>query len=337
MMFDIMTTLVTGASGHIGVNLVQALLARGRRMRVLVHDHPFPLKELDIEVVKGNICDPDSLLPAFRDVDVVYHLAGRISIADDKWPVLEAINVAGTRNVVDACLKSGVRRLVHFSSIHAIRQIPLDSPVDESRALVATSSGAVYDRSKAAGEAEIVSGIRQGLNAIVVNPTAIIGPGDYQLSHLGEAIVAMACGRLPALVPGGFDWVDVRDVVEGAIKAEEIAPAGARYLLSGHWVSVCDLAKMISEFTGVPPPGFVCPMWLAAAGAPLATVIARSLKKRPLYTAESLRALRSNRHISHAKATRELGYQPRPFKETIEDTLQWYREQGKLKTLNKTE
>ena len=114
------------------------------------------------------------------------------------------------------------------------------------------------------------------------------------------------------------------------MQAEERAPTGARYLLSGHWVSMCDIAAMVAEITGVSAPGFVCPLWLARIGAPIVTALYRLNGKRPLYTSVSLRALRSNRNVSHEKATRELGYQPRPFRETLADTLQWLEESGRF-------
>jgi dihydroflavonol-4-reductase len=326
-----MITLVTGASGHVGVNLVRELIVRGRKVRILIHDHPWPLKELNVEVVNGDVCDIESLNRAFYGVDSVYHLAARISIVQNNWSVLEKINVTGTRNVIEACLKSGVRRLIHFSSIHALEQKPMNCPVDESRPLVKSSNYPPYDRSKAAGDEEILRGIEKGLDAIIINPTAIAGPYDYQLSLFGEALLALANGRLPALVKGGFDWVDARDVAEGAIQAEVRAVTGSRYLLSGHWASVSEIANLVAEISGIPVPKFVCPLWLASASAPLAVATARLLKQRPLFTPDSIRALHSNRNVNHEKATRELGYTPRPLRQTIEDTLRWFAINGKLK------
>jgi len=148
--------------------------------------------------------------------------------------------------------------------------------------------------------------------------------------HFGQALLALAQGQLPALVAGGFNWVDVRDVVEAALRAEERAPAGAQYLLSGHWVSLRDVAALVQEITTVPAPRFVCPLPLAPVGAPLATLWARLRGTRPLFTTASLLALRSNRHISHARAAGDLGYGPRPFRQTIEDTLRWFAEAGCL-------
>jgi dihydroflavonol-4-reductase len=325
-----MTVAVTGATGHIGANLVRALINEGRSTRCLVHVNCQAVDGLDIERFQGDVRDLESLCRTFQGADVVYHLAACISLSMADWPMLEAINVTGTRNVVEACLRTGVRRLVHFSSIHALVQEPLTIPVDESRPLVESRHCPPYDRSKAAAEREVRRGIEKGLDAIIIYPTAIIGPYDYQLSYFGEALLAMAQRRLPALVTGGFDWVDVRDVVAGAMLAEEKAPAGASYLLSGHWVSMCDIAAMVKEITGVATSRMVCPLWLARIGAPFIKVISQLNGKRPLYTSVSLRALKSNRHISHERATRELGYEPRPFRETLVDTLRWFEENGQL-------
>jgi dihydroflavonol-4-reductase len=268
------------------------------------------------------------LCHAFDGADVVYHLAGIISLSMDEWPAVEAVNIIGTRNVAEACLRCGVRRLIHFSSIHAITREPMGTPVDESRPLIESQSYPPYDRSKAAGEKEILKGIERGLDAIILRPTAIIGPHDYQPSHFGWALLAIANGKLLALVAGGFDWVDVRDVVAGAMRAEERAPAGAKYILSDHWVSLPQVAELIQEITGVPAPSFVCPTWLAQLGAPIVSTFDRLAGRRPLYTSVSIRALGNNQQISHEKASRELDYHPRPFRETIIDTLRWFEKRG---------
>ena len=309
---------------------MRALLDKGVPTRVLVHEDRRAIEGLDVDVRAGDILDRESLLAAFAGADVVYHLAAGISLLQSEWPLLEAVNVTGVRNVVEACLHCGVRRLVHFSSIHAMMQEPLDIPIDESRSPVDSSHCPPYDRSKAAGERAVYEGIERGLDAIIISPTAVVGPHDYRPSHFGEALLSLANRKLPALVAGGFDWVDVRDVVEGAMRAEGRAPTGAKYLLSGHWVSLRDLANLVEKITGVPTPGFVCPLSLARFGAPFVSAYDRLAGKRPLYTSVSLRALRGNRNISHERATLELGYSPRPFQETIFDTLRWFEKTGKL-------
>ncbi len=325
-----MRVVVTGASGHVGANLVRALIAKGRSTRSLVHVNRRAVEGLETEVVHGDLCDPESLCQAFNGAEVVYHLAANISLSMQGWTRLEQVNVAGTRNVVEACLRCGVRRLVYCSSIHALVQEPMHIPVDESRPLVASRRWPPYDRSKAAAEKEVQRGIELGLDAVIINPTAIIGPYDYQMSYFGKAFLAMTQRKLPALVTGGFDWVDVRDVAAGAMLAGEKGKTGTKYIISGHWESLCNIMDMVAEISGVSPPGFVCPLWLARAGAPIFAALSHLNGKEPLYTSVSLRALKSNRQISHERATRELGYRPRPLRETLIDTLGWFKENGRL-------
>ncbi|HOG47070.1 MAG TPA: NAD-dependent epimerase/dehydratase family protein [Anaerolineae bacterium] len=327
-----MTVVVTGAAGHLGGNLVRALVAQGRRVRAVDRTRDWrPLDGLDVERVEGDICDLDFVRRALGGAEAVYHTAGYISLRMDEWPQSAAVNVTGVANVVQACLANGVRRLIHFSSIHALTQEPFDQPVDEARPLVAADApNPPYDRSKAAGEREVRGAVAQGLDAVILNPTGIIGPHDYRPSFFGRVLLAMGRGAMPALVDAGFDWVDVRDVVEGAMRAEAQAPAGARYILSGQWVSVPALAALLEEITGRRPPRLVAPLWLAQLAAVVAAPFSRRNAQQAFFTPVSLMALRSNRHISHARVTHDLGYQPRPFRETLHDTFRWFAEAGLL-------
>ncbi len=321
--------LVTGATGLVGGNLVRALLEAGKPVRALVHTDRRALDGVDVEIARGDVRDPEGIARAMKGAEVVYHLAGEISLEMNTWPKVEAINVLGTRNVVEACLRCGVRRLVHFSSIHAITQAPFDSPVDEDRPLVnATQAVPPYDRSKASGEREVQAGIARGLDAVILNPTAILGPNDFRPSYLGEALVLLARGKIPALVCGGFDWVDVRDVVRGAMLAERMATRGKRYLLAGHWLSVREIAELVAQVTGRRPPLFTVPMQLAEMSAVPMGWLARLRGSHPIYTRVTLHALRSNRRISRDRAEQDLGYTSRPMAETVRDTIGWFAAHG---------
>ncbi|MGA2158564.1 MAG: NAD-dependent epimerase/dehydratase family protein [Dehalococcoidia bacterium] len=325
-----MKTVITGASGHLGINLIRALISKGRQVGTLSHISDTGLEGLKVEYSKGDVGSLSSLVAAFEGADVVYHLAAHISLMMDDWPRCREVNVVGTANVVEACRLSGVKRLVHFSSIHALCQEPLSTPVDESRPHVDSPKAPPYDRSKAAGEKIVRKAIDDGLNAIVINPTAVVGPYDYRPSHFGLALLQMARGKLPVLIEGGFDWVDVRDVVDCAIKAEEMAPAGSNYLLSGEWLSVKEVANIVAGIVGKKAASLVCPMSVAHACSPIVTFSSRLVGARPIFTRASLKALVSNHHILHDKATRELGYNPRPIRQTIADTIQWFKDNGYL-------
>jgi dihydroflavonol-4-reductase len=324
-----MLVAITGAAGHIGANLIRELLARGVRVRALVHSDRRALAGLEVEEARADLHDASSLERAFAGAERVFHLAARISIAPGDEREVHSINVDGTRNVVDACRRAGVRRLIHFSSIHAFASRPVDRAIDEQRPL-ADDRALPYDRSKAAGERLVRDAAARGLDAIVLNPTAVLGPHDYGPSAMGQVLLDLYHGRLPALIEGGFDWVDVRDVVEGALVAADRAPAGARYLLGGERRSVRELATLCARITGRPAPRLTSPMWLARIGAPFATAAARLRGTRPLFTSASLHALRNHRLVNHERAARELGYRARPLEDTVEAAYGWFRDSGAL-------
>lgn len=326
-----MVVVVTGAAGHLGANLVRALLDRGEVVRAFdFTDNWRSLGDLDVERVRGDIREPEALREIVRGADAVYHTAARISLSRKDGALTQAINVGGTRNVVDACLSGGVGRLIHFSSIHALVQEPVEVPVDESRPLVSSPRNPPYDRSKAAGEREVLAGVTRGLNAVILNPTGMIGPHDYGPSHFGRVLLTLGAGHMPIFVETGFDWVDVRDVVAGALAARDRGRAGARYLLSGHWISMRDLAGLVSEVTGARAPSLYCSLDVARLALPFAAAAAPFQRGTPIFTPVALEALRGNPRVSHALATRDLGYAPRPLRATLEDTFRWFQDRGML-------
>lgn len=317
-----MIAAVTGAAGHLGGNLVRALLARGHSVRALVRGDARALDGLDVVTVRGDVRDPGAVDALLDGAEAVFHLAAKVSIDPRDDAEVLALNVQGTRLVAERCVVRTVR-LVHFSSIHALTSH--DGPIDEGRPL-AEASAFAYDRSKAAAERRILDGMARGLDAVIVNPTAVIGPFDFKPSHTGQMLRQLAGRKLPALVRGGFDWVDARDVAAGAIAAAEKGRSGERYLLSGHWCRVRDLANLVCEAAGVRPPRFDVPVAVAMLGVPLAAVHARLTGARPMYTRAALEAVRHHRDVRHDKARHELGYEPRPLEDTVRDTCAWLRE-----------
>jgi dihydroflavonol-4-reductase len=324
------SVLVTGAAGHIGNNVVRALLARGRTVRALTHATSASLAGLDVEKRQGDILDRASLDGAFEGVEAAYHCAALVSIVESDGPRVLRTNVLGTRNVVDACLAHGVKRLVHVSSVHALAQPGPSGQTDESCGPNLDPKAPAYDRSKTEGEKEIHAGIRRGLDAVTVNPTGVIGPHDYAPRLTGRALISLYRGELPMNVAGGFNWVDVRDVAAGALSAEERGRTGERYLLSGHWASMPEIAELMRECTGRRGPRVVAPLWLARLGVPFFAAWSKLTRSEPLYTASSLRALREHRVCSSAKAEAELGFASRPLRETIADTFAFYDRAGLL-------
>ena len=201
---------------------------------------------LDVEIAEGDVRNIDSLYRAFDGADVVYHLASVISLLPGRSRLLDDVNVRGARNVAEACLKTGVRRLVYASSIHALAEPPHGHVVDESCPCDPSRIAMAYSRSKARGTLEIMEVMQKGLDAVVVLPTGMIGPYDFKPSETGRMIVDYVAGRIPARVEGGYDFVDVRDVAEGHILAAENGKPGEKYILSGEWISLDDIMKEIS-------------------------------------------------------------------------------------------
>jgi dihydroflavonol-4-reductase len=324
-----MKIAVTGASGHVGANLCRELLQQGHNVKALVHENVKSLEGLEIQFIKGDITEPDSLLALCRDTEIVFHLAAIISVNGNKKE-LEKINVVGTQLLLETVFHSNVRRLIHFSSIHAIDHNPLDQPMDETRPLVRKPLMA-YEATKTAGERLVNDYIKKGLDAVVLNPSAIIGPYDFKPSLVGQVLIRLYNRKLPALVPGGYDWVDVRDVSRTAISAISAGKKGERYILSGSWMSVRDLAALMEDITGRKMVHTMIPMVFARIGVPFIKIHSKLTGQHPLYTFQSLDVLmQGSKKIMNHKAKEQLGFDPRPLRETVADAITWYKENGML-------
>jgi len=227
--------IVTGATGYIGNVLVRQLLNKGRAVRTLVRPTSdlTSLKGLKIEKAIGNILDIDSLINAFREADTVYHLAANISIMPGNAKLIRKINIEGTINVIKACIKCGVRRLIYTSSIHALEEPSNGTIIDEDMPFDPYSIRGEYDRSKAQASLEVLKATRRGLDAVIVCPTGITGPYDFKVSAISQTFINFASHRLKFIVDGAFDFVDVRDVAAGHILAANKGKTGESYILSG--------------------------------------------------------------------------------------------------------
>jgi dihydroflavonol-4-reductase len=324
-----MKVAVTGASGFLGNYLCRTLTNTGNSLKVLAHNNADEFAEMGAEIIFGNILDKAILVELVEDVDVVFHLAAVLSIGEKSRSLVHEINVNGTQNIIEVCQSQNVRKLVHFSSITTLQSSGANKLLDESAPLIKASSSA-YDSSKAEAEKLVLKAVEQGLDAVILNPTAIIGPYDSQPSYLGQALIKIYRNSLPMLVSGGYNFVDVRDVIEASILAASKGRKGERYILSGNWLSLKDLAKMIESITGKKTTKFIAPILLARVGLPLIQLIAKFNGSQPLYTADALDNIEfSSKNISNLKARQELGFNPRPVVSTLSDTFEWF-EQHKL-------
>ncbi len=325
-------TVVTGATGHVGNVLVRELMRQGREVRAVVHptETTEAIDGLNSEVVRADVREPGSLARAFAGADLVYHLAGIITIAGGQARLLEDVNVGGARNVARACLEAGVPRLVYTSSVHALEVPPTGVPFCETKEFLPEALDGDYARSKARASIEIRKGVEQGLDAVMVFPSGIIGPYDFRLSEMGHLFTDFARGRLGAYVDGAYDFVDVRDVAAGLMLAAERGRRGEGYILSGERISVAELLALLERVTGVRSKARRLPMWLARFAAQFTPIYYRLRQAKPRFTSYSLRVLTSNCLMSSAKAVRELGYRPRPLSETVRNTIEWFVATGRL-------
>ena len=325
-----MRIALTGASGHIGTNLCRALLSEGHEVRVLINRTSKSLEEIPVERIPGNILDKKSLESLISGCEIVIHLAATISIRGVNERDLLSININGTKNILEVITRLPVKRFIHFSSIHALIQEPFDEILDETRPL-ALKDPILYNRSKAWSEQLVSEAIKNGMDGVIINPTSVVGPNDFIPSLVGRAIIQICQNKLPGLIRGGYDWVDVRDVVSGTLQAIEKGRTGERYLLSGKWLSLPDLVGIISRYHKIKTKHAILPYWLAELGVPFLKVYAMLRKADPLYTRESLDIIKhSHRMISCDKAKKEFGYQPRPIEITIKDTIEWFKKNSYL-------
>ena len=323
-----MLVVVTGASGHIGVNIVRELLAQGYKVKALIHSSKKALENLDIETFKGDVTDYESLVRVFCGADYVIHTAGYVSINDDEWGVLREINVNGVKNVVNACKTCEVKRLIHFSSIEAVDRNAYSVPIDESFPLDTLEKASPYARSKVMGEELVREAIAGGFDAVIVNPAGIIGPFDFKFGKSTQAVINICKRKLPILVHGAANWVDVRDVAKAVVAALVMAPKGERYMLSGHKIDLKMFVKTIETEILATKTRIYLPMWLVDLFIPVASLYYRLVDKESLITHVSLDALKGNWDISSEKAKRDLSFEPRSFQNTISDMIRWMQEVG---------
>ena len=322
--------LVTGATGHLGNVLVQEFINRGQKVRALLlpGEDRTPLNGIDVELVEADVLDYSALHRAFRGVQDVYHLAGLISILPGEDKALRLVNILGTRNVIHAARDHGVRRLLYTSSIHALSRVPHGITIDENIPYDPQGAISAYDQSKALASLEVLSAAKDGLNAVIACPTGIIGPRDFRPSEMGQLILDCINGKPQLYVEGAYDFVDVRDVAQGLIQVSEHGKVGESYILSGEYLTVRRLLDTIQAVTGRRIPSLKIPLSLAKLSAPFAAYYYGQTKTKPRFTPYSLETLRSNSRISHEKASRKLGYSPRPLQESIADTIDWFTDNG---------
>src|ERR1700757_737068 len=326
-------SLVTGATGLVGSAVVRALLQAGHRVRVFVraNGNRRNLANLSVEIAEGSLEDAQSLAHAVAGCRFVYHVAADYRIwVPDPVPMFRT-NVTGTRHLLTAALEAGVERVFYTSSVATLGLIPGGS-ADETTPSTAKDMIGPYKRSKFEAEELAREFARErGVPVVIVNPPPPVGPGDVRPTPTGRLILEAARGQMPAFVDTGLNIVHVDDVAEGHLAAAEKGRIGERYILGGENMSLADILAEVSQAVGRRPPWLRVPhsvLFPVAIGAELA---ARVTGRDPFVTLDGVRVSRKKKYFSSEKASRELGYSPRPAREAIAEAVSWFEVNGYLR------
>jgi dihydroflavonol-4-reductase len=328
-----MKVLVTGATGLVGNNVVRMLVERGDKVRVLARNpQDRSLAGLPLDVVQGDICDSAAVRGAVRGVDLVIHSAARVHIGWSGLELQQTVNVGGTQNVALAAKDEGVR-MVHVSSVDALGIGTRANPANEDAPPVG-SIPCPYVITKRGAEKALLEIVADGLDAVIVNPVFMFGPWDWKPSS-GRMILEVSRGVGLFAPPGGNDFVDVRDVAAGILTAAERGQKGRRYILGSESLSYMDAWRMIAEVTGSRRP------WRTAGGAGmflagrLGDVVAWVRGIEGDINSAAVGMSKLEHHFTYARATSELGYQPRPVREGVEAGWKWFVDHGYAKAKKK--
>jgi dihydroflavonol-4-reductase len=325
---------VTGASGFVGSAVVRALVGAGFAVRALVRASSprINLEGLDIEIHDGDMRDPTAVARAARGARYVFHVAADYRLwARDPQDIVRN-NVEGTRAVVAAAKAAGAERIVYTSSVATLRPSAADVPGDETGALDESEAIGSYKRSKVAAERFVESVIvGDSLPAVIVNPTAPVGPRDVRPTPTGRIIVEAASGRMPAFVDTGLNLVHADDVAAGHVAALKYGRIGERYILGGENMTLADMLAKIARLVGRRPPRVRLARHLVFPLAYAAEAAARITGQEPFVTLDGLRMAKNRMFFTSAKAERELGYRARPADAAIRDAVRWFHKMGYIR------
>ena len=319
-------TLVTGASGFLGWHVARHLVERGQRVRALVRP-PSEIRELEIESVAGDLRDPASLERAAAGCGLVFHVAAdyRLWAADESE--LYRSNVGGTRNVLQAARNAGVDRVVYTSTVGCIG-VPPGGEGDEDRPVTLEEMKGAYKRSKFLAERVALEFAASGLPVVIVNPTAPIGDHDIKPTPTGKIVLDFLKGDMPAFIDTGLNVVDARDVAIGQLLACERGRSGERYILGSENLTLAQILGKLAAISGRPVPTVQLPYAVAYAAGVVTTAWARITGKPPRAPLDAVRMARKKMFVSHAKASRELGFAPGPAEGALSRAVEWFQANG---------
>ena len=325
-----MTTLVTGATGFVGSAVVRCLLDAGHQVRVMVRAKSAltNIQDLEVDIVKGDLAQPDTLQNIVKGCDTLFHVAADYRLWVRDSDILYRVNVEGTKNLMQAAINAGVGRIVYTSSVATLGLNSDGTPADENTPVSFANMIGHYKRSKFLAEQAVQQMInQQQLPAIIVNPSTPIGPRDIRPTPTGRMVLDAACGRMPAYVDTGLNVVHVDDVAKGHLLALQRGEVGERYILGGHDMSLQQIFDVISDITGRPAPKIKLPHNLVLPIAYLSEAWAWLIRgPEPRATVDGVRMSKKLMYFCSDKAKRALGYASRPASEALSDAVNWFFE-----------
>ncbi len=326
----VMRALVTGASGFIGYHVARRLTREGVQVRALVRGGRTPryLEDLGVEVVQGDLLDPESLGRAVQGCGWVFHVAGLYSLWERDSRVFYDVNVVGTRHVLAACQEVGVERLVYTSTVAALGRRSDGLPADESIRFNLWDEADHYMRSKYLAEEEVLAAAREGVPVVVVCPSSPVGSHDFRPTPTGRPILDIMRRRMPVYVDGVMNVVDVEDVAEGHLLAVIRGRVGEKYILGHQNMALGEFFRLVAEVAGTPAPPIRLPYPVALAASRGMVGAAHLLGIRPLATPRLVRRLHLGLGVDPSKAVRELGLPQTPVREAVRKAVAWFRAAG---------
>lgn len=321
--------IVTGGSGFLGSHVVKQLEGNGESVVALVRSQKKAGKALSgdkAKLVYGSVLeirDLEKLFGFYKDVQYVFiHTASIVALGGTRKEIkkMYETNINGVKNVIEVCKKHNAR-LLYVSSVHAIPEQPKRGLITEIEHFDAKKVIGDYAKSKAEASRLVMEAVKNGLDAVLVHPSAIIGPGDFSGTHMTQMAEDYRNGRIPAAVKGGYDFVDVRDVTAGIIAACEKGKSGECFLLTNKYYSVKEMFSILNGLGVGKKVRLTLPMWMAKMSLPILYLYFKIRGKRPLYNTYSLYTLKSNSNFSHDRASKELGYKPRGLDKSLKDML----------------
>ena len=275
------------------------------------------------------ITNKKSLHDIFNGVDVVFHTAALINLDRRYRAAIENVNIEGTRNVCEAAVENGIRKVVHFSSVDAFYRFPIDEPLLEDRKLIDDASGMPYDYSKAEGQRIVLEFCKQGLDASIIHPTSIVGPNDFKPGLPMQAFVDMANGKTKLMPDWGYNFIDVRDLCDAAISAVENGRKGQNYIIGGGYHSYLYIAELMGKQIGRKVVYGKLPEFITYLALPYEYIKSLINKKPRLITLDSIHTAQTgNKVVPSSLAREELGHNPRPIEQTIFDTVEFFQKRG---------